>query len=148
MKTAAVIVLLMMAVLVDGQQKTEPALDRLAVEFGAAFNAKDASKLAAFYTADAVLMPPDEQMVKGRANIELYYARGFVDQDVSNFSLTPMESAAAGGLAFEAGTSRLTHGRGSSVLRSAGVTENGKYLVVYKRVGSEWKIAYDIFNAD
>jgi hypothetical protein len=25
---------------------------------------------------------------------------------------------------------------------------NEKYLVVYKRVGGEWKIAYDIWNSD
>jgi len=151
MKTAVVMVgvaLLVMVNLIDGQQKTDPALDKLAVDFAAAFNAKDATKLAAFYADDGVVMPPDEPMVKGRPNIEVYYARGFVDQDVSQFTLMPMESAVAGGQAFEAGTSSLTHGRGSSLFRAGAVTENGKYLVVYKRVGREWKIAYDIFNTD
>jgi ketosteroid isomerase-like protein len=35
----------------------------------AAFNAKDAAKVATFYTTDGVLMPPDESLVKGRAAI-------------------------------------------------------------------------------
>src|SRR5438067_2452280 len=143
MKAAALAVgvaLVAMVGFVRGQPKTDPALDKLAVEFAAAFNAKDAKKLAAFYADDAVMMPPDERMVKGRPDIELYFARGFVDQDVSKFSVMPMESAVAGGQAFEAGTSTLTHGRDSALLRSSAVTENGKYLVVYKRVRSEWKI--------
>lgn len=150
MKTVAVIVsvaLLMSAGLVRGQQKTDPSLDRLALEFAAAFNAKNAMKISAFYTDDAVLMPPAQSMVRGRGNIEAYYARGF-EQDVSDFRLMPMESAVAGGHAFEAGTSRLTHRRGLSSRAIGAVTESGKYLVVYKRVGSEWKIAYDIFNTD
>ena len=66
-------------------------------------------------------------------------------QGVSNLQLRPMESAAAGReQAFEAGTSTvsLTGGGGGAV------TEQGKYVVIYKRIGGLWKIAYDIFNGD
>ena len=45
------------------QGKTDPTLDKLAQEFAAAFNAKDAAKVASFYTEDAVLMPPNRPMV-------------------------------------------------------------------------------------
>jgi hypothetical protein len=31
---------------------------------------------------------------------------------------------------------------------SGGQTLKEKYLVVYKRVGSDWKIAFDIWNSD
>jgi uncharacterized protein (TIGR02246 family) len=131
-----------------GQQKTDPALNRLTMEFVAAVNAKDAAKTASFYTDDAVIMPPDEKMVKGRRDIEAYYKRGFME-DVGEVTITPDESATAGSLAFEAGTSVATHGVGAALLGGRpAVPERGKYVVVYKRVGGDWKIAYDIFNND
>lgn len=151
MKTIAVIagVALLAGVgLVRGQQPTDPALNRLATEFAAAFNAKDAKRITTFYTDDGVIMPPDQGMVRGRRDIEAYYARGF-QQDVSDFRLIPMESVISGEQAYEAGTSRLTHRRGLTSRAAVGAaTQTGKYLVVYKRVGGAWKIAYDIFNND
>ena len=122
----------------SGQQRTDPALNKLADAFAEAFNAKDAPRVAAFYAEDAIVMPPDQPMVRGRQNIEAYYARGF-RQDISNFRLAPMESAIAGAHAFEAGASSLTERRG---------TTSGKYVVIYTRVDGQWKIAYDIFNND
>ncbi len=134
--------------LVGGQQPTDPALNRLAAEFAAAFNAKDAKRITAFYTDDGVIMPPDQGMVRGRRDIEAYYARGF-QQDVADFRLVPIESVISGEQAFEAGTSRLTHRRGLSSRAAVGAaTQTGKYLVVYKREGGAWRIAYDIFNND
>ena len=121
-----------------GQPKTDPALDRLANTFAAAFNAKDATRVASFYAEDAIVMAPDQPMVRGRSDIEAYYARGF-RSEISGFHVAPMESAIIGAHAFEVGTSTLTEQRGAS---------DGKYIVIYRRVRGEWKIAYDIFNND
>src|SRR5262245_33799159 len=68
----------------SGQQKTDPELNNLADAFAEAFSAKDAARVASFYADDAIVMPPDQGMVRGRRSIEAYYARGF-RQDVSNF---------------------------------------------------------------
>jgi uncharacterized protein (TIGR02246 family) len=121
------------------QGKTDPSLDKLAVEFEAAFKAKDAAKVAAFYAEDAVMMPPNEPSVKGRTAIQAHYANQF-KQGFTNLDLNPTESAVSGQQAFDVGT--------SSIVLPDGRTENGKYLVVYKRVGADWKLAYDIFNSD
>jgi uncharacterized protein (TIGR02246 family) len=144
-KLKAVVVAVAMAIgftgASSGQGKTDPALDNLAKEFMTAFNAKDAAKIAAFYADDAVVMPPNHAIVKGRAAIETYF-KGEFKQDM-NLQLRPMESSAAGTHAFEAGTSTVT-------IKDSGaaITDNGKYLTVFKRAGSDWKIAYDIFNSD
>ena len=142
-------VVVVVAALVHGQEKRDPVLDRLASEFAAAFNAKDAAKIAAFYADDAVVMPPNQPLIKGRRSIEAYYQRGFA-QDFTNLRLTPMELAVAGARAFEVGTSSLLLRSGSSgtVPGSGPVSEHGKYVVVYKQVSGDWKIAYDIFNSD
>ena len=125
--------------IVQGQGKTDPALNKLAAEWAAAFNAKDAAKIASFYADDAVVMPPNLPMVKGRANIEAHF-KGEIQQGATNFQLKPVESAISGSQAFEAGTSTMT--------LPGGQIDVGKYLVVLKRVGNDWKIAYDIYNSD
>ncbi len=151
MKSVAVflgVTLIAVAAAGGGQQTTDPVLDKLAGAFADAFNAKDAPRVASFYAEDAIVMPPKQPMVRGRRNIESYYARGF-QQDVSSFRLFPMESAINGAHAFEAGTSSLTARRSaSSRVGPDPNTTSGKYVVIYKRVNDEWKIAYDIFNDD
>lgn len=142
------------AVLVHGQGKTDPALEKLATEFMSAFNDKDAAKVASFYTEDAVLMPPNQPMVKGRSNIEAHWKAAF-QQGLTNLQLRPIESSISGAQAFEAGTATVTLKSGGSSMMLTGVggsgaavTDTAKYVVVFKRTGGSWKMAYDIFNSD
>jgi uncharacterized protein (TIGR02246 family) len=146
MKIVAMLVgaaIVLVAVGSHAQRKTDPALDKLAVEFEAAFNARDASKIASMYTDDAVLMPPGEPMIKGRTNIEAHYRRAFRGT-FSDMKVLPFESMTSGTLAFEAGVSTLVVPGPDGRSR----TPAGKYVIVYKRVGSGWKIAYDVFSND
>jgi uncharacterized protein (TIGR02246 family) len=125
--------------IVHGQGKTDPALNKLAAEFEAAFNAGDAAKVASMYAEDAVLMPPNEPMVKGRSAIEARLKRDLAKEKVT-LKLSPLHSAITGDTAHEAGTVTVTLPDGRTV--------NEKYVAIYKRVGNEWKIAYDIWNGD
>lgn len=126
------------------QSRTDPALTKLAQEFAAAFNAGDSAKVGSFYTDDATLMPPNEPAITGRQNIAAWF-KGGIDEGFTDFRLTPTESSTAGAQAFEAGTYSLTMKSGTG---GAPTTDKGKYVVVYKRIGAEWKLAYDIFNSD
>ena len=127
-----------------GGQTTDRGLNKLAEAFAEAFNEKDAARIAEFYAEDAVVMPPDQPVVRGRRNIEAYYTRGF-RQNIQDFRLFPIESAIAGGQAFEAGRSSLS---GRQDAAADLITKRGKYVVIYKRIHGQWKIAYDIFNDD
>jgi uncharacterized protein (TIGR02246 family) len=124
--------------IVQGQGKTEPVLNKITADYAAAYNAKDAAKIASMYAEDAVVMPPNEPVVKGRANIQARLQREF--KEGVKLQLTPTESTISGAQAFEAGTATVT--------LPGGRTEKEKYVVVYKRVGTDWKIAFDIWNAD
>ena len=124
---------------VQGQSKTDPALNKLTAEFETAYNAGDAVKAAAFYADDAVLMPPDEQMVRGRSAIEARLKKD-MQKGKATLKLSPSESAISGDHAHEAGTTTVTLPDGSTL--------SEKYLVVYKKVGGAWKIAYDIWNSN
>lgn len=127
---------------VHAQAKTDVTLDAIAVQFAAAVNAKDPAKVAAFYTEDAVMMAPNEPMIRGRAQIEARYRSEF-EAGITGLILRPMESIANATVAFEAGTSTVG-------LQSRNGTElaSGKYVVIYKKVGDAWKIAYDIYTSD
>jgi uncharacterized protein (TIGR02246 family) len=142
MRRLAVAVTIAIAVVVtvilQGQGKTDPEL-KLAPQWAAAFNAKDAVKIASLYAENAVVMPPNQPTVKGRANIETHW-KGEIEQGATNMQLNPVASSISGSQAFEAGTSTVTLPGGQS--------ERGKYLAILKRVGNEWKIAYGIYNTD
>lgn len=139
---AALLAALALPALAGAQGKTDPLLDKLNAEFTAAFNAKDAARLASFYTEDASLMPPNQPLVKGRPNIEAYW-RGAFEQGVANLQLRPVESAVSGTFGYEAGTAVVT-------VKTPGglVKETSKYVVVFKRTDTGWKMAYDIYNGD
>jgi ketosteroid isomerase-like protein len=142
MRNAAVVGMLLLAAIgsTPAQRRTDPKLDEIAAAFAAAFNRGDAASITAFYTDDAVLMPPNLPAVKGRSEIETYYRNGF-SRSSGTVKIVPSESRVDGSIAFEAGSSSMTTG-------SPPRTETGKYLVIYRLVGNEWKMAYDIFNND
>lgn len=124
---------------VQAQNKTDPALNKLAAEFEAAYNSGDAAKVASMYAEDGVSMWPDQPMVKGRSAIEAALKKDMA-KGKATVKLSPFHSAITGDSAHEAGTTTLTLPDGRTVKE--------KYLVIYKRVGKEWKIAYDIWNSD
>ena len=105
--------------------------------------AGDAAKVASLYTVDAVLMPPNEAAAKGRKSIQAWFQKQ-VDGGAGNLKLSPFESRIAGDLAFEAGTYSI------AIKPKTGqpITDTGKYIVVFKKEGADWKISHDVFNSD
>src|SRR6187397_2134014 len=55
-----------------------------------AFNAKDAAKAAALYTSEAVVMPPNKTLMRGRNFVEQYYTARF-GEGATNLELQPNE---------------------------------------------------------
>jgi ketosteroid isomerase-like protein len=132
--------------------RTDDALERMRREFVLAFNAKDAPKVASFYADDATAMPPNDVKITGRSNIEASFKRAF-DNNIGSIALQTIESATNGQWGFQAGTWKLTTGSTGNVAGAVVVAESprvtvGKNLVIYKRTGNGWKMAYDIWNDD
>ena len=143
-RIAAVATLCLAAATVSGQgAKTDPVLTKLAAEFSAMATAGNAAKLATLYTSDAVFMPPNGAAVKGRANIQAWFQKE-IDAGASNLKLSPFESRTSGDLAFEAGTYSIE----MKPKTGKPVSDTGKYIVVFKKEGADWKISHDIFNSD
>jgi uncharacterized protein (TIGR02246 family) len=132
---------------VSGTTAPDPAIRLVADAYTAAMLAGDAAAAAAVYRDDAVEMPPGVPPIAGRVAIEQYFRGMFGSCRFTAFTLSHTEARASGDVAFLAGTSRAT----ISVAAPNGgptITEAGKYLVVLKRTGGGWKVAYSIHNSD
>jgi uncharacterized protein (TIGR02246 family) len=106
--------------------------------------AKDAAGIAALYAEDGAVMPPNAPIGKGRAAIQQTWASlmrtpGF---DLT-FSPEQIIVSSSGDMALDRGTYKLTLAPGGTTQ-----TDTGKYVVVWRKIGSEWKAAADIFNSD
>jgi uncharacterized protein (TIGR02246 family) len=110
--------------------------------FAAAFNNGDATAVAARYTEDGALLPPDGKRVDGRAAIEAFW-KGAIDGGLKNLTLKTVEVDERGDLAYEVGDLSLdAPGEGGAM-----TTVRGKYVVVWKKDGDGmWRLHRDIWN--
>ena len=103
------------------------------------FNKGDFDGVASLYTADATAFPPGSAVVKGRAAIGAMWkgmAEQMTDPKVTTIEVKRLGPAAAR----EIGTFSLkTKG-------SPPKEVTGKYVVVWQKVGRDWKLATDIWN--
>ena len=104
------------------------------------FNKGDFAGVASLYTDDATAFPPGSAMVKGRAAIEAMWksmAEKVGDPIVTTLDVKPLGPSAAR----EIGTFSLKT-KGANPQEAT-----GKYVVVWEKIGSDWKLAADIWNA-
>jgi uncharacterized protein (TIGR02246 family) len=103
------------------------------------FNKGNFDGVASLYTADATAFPPGSAMVKGRAAIGAMWkgmAEQVTDPKVTTIDVKRLGPAAAR----EIGTFSL------KTKSSPPKEVTGKYVVVWERVGRDWKLATDIWN--
>jgi uncharacterized protein (TIGR02246 family) len=106
--------------------------------------AKDAAAIAQFYTEDGAVMPANMAIGKGRPAIQKIWADMMATPGFDlTFAPEQIIISSSGDMALDRGTYRLT-------VSPAGTpqTDTGKYVVVWRKVGGEWKAAADIFNSD
>ena len=121
--------------------QNKATIEKLNDVWTAAFNKGDAAAVAALYAEDAYVLPPGSGMVKGRAAIEAFWrqaAQQMTDAKLTTIDVLPLGRSAAR----EIGTVTLK-------TKSQPPQEVvGKYVVVWRKVGREWKLAADIWNTD
>jgi len=106
--------------------------------------AKDAPGIAGLYTDDGAVMPPNAPIGKGHAAIQQTWA-SMMNTPGFNLTFNPEQIllSSSGDMALDRGTYQLT-------IAPSGKAQNdtGKYVVVWRKIGNEWKAAADIFNSD
>ena len=121
--------------------QNKATIEKLNDVWTAALNKGDAAAVAALYTEDAYVLPPGSAMVKGRAAIEAFWRQAA--QQMSDAKLTTVDVLPLGrSAAREIGTVTLK-------TKSQPPQEVvGKYVVVWRKIGRDWKLATDIWNTD
>ncbi len=122
----------------------DPAIVAVADAYSKASIAGDSNAIAALYTEDAVELPPNHPPVKGRAAIQAYYAELMGTAKMTAFTLTHWEARASGDVAYDVGGYAQT----LSPKQGVAMKDTGKFSVILKKVGNEWKVAYAIYNSD
>jgi uncharacterized protein (TIGR02246 family) len=118
-------------------------IDSMAIDFASHLNQGHADIVAAYYTEDAVIMPPNMPTARGRDG-----AKQVFDQFVAmkaQLTLKPESVSANGPMAVEWGTYSVTLTPPGA---PAPMTDTGKYLVHWRQVDGKWLLAQDIWNSD
>lgn len=121
------------------QSKT--AIQKLEDQWGAAFNAGDAGKVAALYTEDAYVLPAGAPMAHGRADIEKFW--GAAMQQLGDVKCTALDVKLLG----RSGAREI----GTCTFKTKGASpQDGalKYAVVWQKVNGQWMLNTDIWNMD
>ncbi len=119
--------------------QTVASIQKLDDAWSAAFNKGDAAAIAAMYAADAYVLPPGHDMVKGRAAIEAFWKAA--TQQLGNAKLVAVDVAALGP---RAGREIGTFSFETKAQPPQPVV--GKYVVVWRKVGPHWLLTTDIWN--
>ncbi|QNP44352.1 DUF4440 domain-containing protein [Sphingomonas daechungensis] len=106
--------------------------------------AKDSAGIAELYTSDGAVMPPNAPIGKGRAAIQQVWA-SLLQIPGFELSIVPEQIivSSSGDMALDRGMYKLTIAPDGTAK-----TDTGKYVVVWRKSGDEWKAAADIFNSD
>lgn len=119
------------------------AIDAANQNFMQAFQRGDAAGVAACYTADARLLPPNGQPMNGTAAITAFW-QGAMALGITAAKLETVELESRGDLAIEIGQYTLT----IQPAPDTTATDVGKYVVVWKDDGGVWKLHIDIWNTN
>ncbi|MEX1994805.1 MAG: DUF4440 domain-containing protein [Steroidobacteraceae bacterium] len=104
------------------------------------YAANDAAGVAALYTEDAQLLPPDQEIVSGRAAIQEFIARTNQPGGPA-LEIITLETLVFGDYAHRQGSFRLRGPDGSAVA-------SGKILELWKKVDGQWLIHRDMWSAN
>jgi ketosteroid isomerase-like protein len=97
----------------------------------------DLDRLASLYTPDAIALPPDGPLVKGRDAIKQMWGAVAQQIGLKDARLNTLDFEQAGDTGYEVGEAILTISSGTAVV---------KFVVVWKKTDGQWRLHRDIWN--
>ena len=126
------------------QEAVRSRIEETNAQFGAAVGRGDTVAVAALYTDDAVVLPPNAELVRGRQAIKGLFDGMMQQMGIPQLTLRTIQVDEIGETANEVGEYTLK-------FQPAGaepVTDIGKYVVIWRRQGDDWKLHIDIWNTN
>jgi uncharacterized protein (TIGR02246 family) len=118
----------------------KPAIEAANAQFSAAAAKGDGAGLAAMYAADGQVLPAGSDAIRGRDAIQKFW-QGALDSGITGVGLKTLEVFAHGPTATEVGQYELRDKTGK-------VLDHGKYIVIWRREGGNWKLLRDMFSTN
>ena len=98
----------------------------------------NAEGMASLYTSDGMLLPPGAGVQQGSKAIQDFW-KMVMDLGIKRAQLSTVQIEREGEMAVEMGKYKLS-GADSQLI------DEGKYIVVWKKVNDDWKLHKDIWN--
>jgi len=146
--TLAAVTLLLSFSISSCNESSKPAtveeLGQMNRDFARALLAKDARAAANLYDVNASLLPPNEPIVKGRANIQAYW-QGLIDAGLIDAQVKTIAAGSDGDLGYEIGTFELKiRGEDGRI-----IVDKGKYTEILQRnAEGKWISLYGMWSAN
>jgi ketosteroid isomerase-like protein len=123
---------------------TVEELGQMNRDFAKALTAKDAVAAAILYDENASILPPNEPIVTGRANIQTYW-QGAIDAGIIDATVKTIDAKSNGDLGYEIGTFTMRfHGAKNDT-----IVEVGKYTEILERnEEGKWISTYGMWSSN
>lgn len=123
---------------------TVEELGQMNRDFAKALTAKDAVAAAIVYDENASILPPNEPIVTGRANIQAYW-QGAIDAGIIDATVQTIDAKSNGNLGYEIGTFTMRfHGANNDT-----IVEVGKYTEILERnEEGKWISTYGMWSSN
>jgi len=123
---------------------TVEELGQMNRDFAKALTAKDAVAAAIVYDENASILPPNEPIVTGRANIQAYW-QGAIDAGIIDATVKTIDAKSTGNLGYEIGTFTMRfHGAKNDT-----IVEVGKYTEILERnEEGQWISTYGMWSSN
>lgn len=123
----------------NDSKSVEDYIRKEALSFGEEIRRGDSVALASHYASDAVVMPPNSEVVKGNNIAGLW--GGALRMGVKDFKLTITDITGGGNLYVETGNYEMFGADNKSL-------DKGKYVAAWKKDNGNWKMYRDIWNSN
>jgi ketosteroid isomerase-like protein len=123
----------------DNSAEARAAIEAVNATFMKLVEEKNAAGLAALYTDSARILPPNAPPIEGRAAIEDFF--GAITQGIAKVQLDTVEVEGHGSTAHEVEALTFFDANGTKI-------DEGKAIVIWKKVGEEWKLHRDMFSSN
>lgn len=117
--------------------------DRVDAENSALASQSD-STIASIYAADARMLPPNMSRITGRDSVRKFFATIWPLKASLSFATVSLQ--VSGDWAIEEGN--YTWSMPAPAAGAPPINDHGKYLATWRRAGTTWEIAQDIWNSD
>ena len=123
--------------------KDQAALREKTAAFVKSFNGKDIPQVLDVNTENAVFMPPNQPVMRGKDALKTFYDDLF-KSGASNLKIDVAEVSGHGPLAYQSGTYEM------DVKPATGPAERdrGKYLFIARKMAGQWRYEYMVWNSD